>query len=451
MEKAVKKVRVECSELALGMFVCELDRPWLESPFLVQGFYINDPDEIDQLREVCEFVYVDKRMERTKETQAQKGTAASGSDSAKILTLHVEDSGRAKSNTARKPVKARPKAPARTLNEQGVADYFPKKKLTRYAESVSWNKESGNAKIAIGSLYEKISELLGNSLKVGQKLEFDDTKTAVAAMVESVVSNPDACQWAMVTKPPGDINFDAAMRCSVLSVVLGRRIGLPKKDLRSLGLGGLLLDIGKLRLTDDILHADRKLEAAEIEKIRRHVEVGLNMLERKGMTEADVIECVAYHHERLDGSGYPNGYQGDEIPVFGRIAGLVDCYNAITGNRRYADSQSPAEAINELYKLKGVHFHSELVDEFIQAIGAYPVGALVQLSTGDVAVSIAQSPTRRLRPVVLKLLDKNKRPLARPEKVELENVTHTEDGARLDIVKNLPPKFLGIDLASLKI
>ena len=431
------------------MYICELDRPWLDSPFLVQGFYLNEPEDIEQVREVCEYVYVDQLVERKNTAPVKQATGPS--DSAKILTLHVSDSAQTRSNSDKKPADGNAKASGKTLNEQGIVDFFPKKKLTSYRSAASWGKESGNARNVIESLYQEISALLQNSLKVGQGLDFEAARVANAAMVDSVIRNPDACQWAMVTKPPGDFNYDAALRCAVFSVVLGRRIGLPKDDLCALGMGGLLLDIGKLRLTDDILHADRKLEADEIAKIKRHVEVGLSMLERKGMTDRDVIECVAYHHERLDGSGYPNHYQGDEIPVLGRIAGLVDCYNAITGNCRYADSQSPAEAINELYKLKGVHFHSELVDEFIQAIGAYPVGALVQLSTGEVAVSIAQSPTRRLRPVVLKLLGKDKRPLGKPERVELENVTHTEDGARLDIVKNLPPKFFDIDLASLDI
>ena len=421
------------------MFVCELDRPWLESPFLVQGFYLNEPEEIDQIREICEYVYVDKLVERDK--TEHKG----------VLTLHASDSKSPAAGAEKEPAKGKTSATAKTLTEQGVDEFFPKKKLTAYSQIKEWSSESVKSRKVIRSLYQEISNLLQNSLKVGQKLEFEPVKAAVAAMVNSVINNPDAVQWAMVTKPAGDLNSDAAMRAAVFSVVIGRRLGLPKKDLCSLGLGGLLIDIGKLRLSDEILYADRKLSAEEIAMIKRHVEVGLSMLERKGMTDADVLECVAHHHERLDGSGYPNNYQGDEIPVFGRIAGLVDCYNAITGNRRYAETQSPAEAINELYKLKGVHFHTELVDEFIHAIGVYPIGALVQLSTREVAVSIAQSPTRRLRPVVLKLLNKDRRPLAKPEKVELEKVTHTEDGARLDIVKNLPPNFLGIDLTTLNI
>ena len=174
------------------------------------------------------------------------------------------------------------------------------------------------------------------------------------------------------------------------------------------------------------------------------------MLKRSGLSDPVIIDFIANHHERLDRSGYPQGLGGDLIPAFGRIAGLVDCYNAITSSRRYASTRSPAEAINQLYKLKGVHFHKELIEEFIQAIGVYPVGALVELSTGEVAIVVAQSRSRRLRPVVLVLLDGNKKP-ARPVYILLDETMHSDDGKKLDIVKNLEPSAHGIDRASIKL
>ena len=449
-KKEVKKVRVECSELELGMFVCELDRPWLDSPFLIQGFYINEPDELDQLRDVCDYVYVDKLVER--KPVAHKGLGGGASKSAKVLSFKTKGGKPAQPGEKKKSATgSQPKPAGGAISEQVLEDFFPrKKKLTQYKETASWSDEASIAGTVVDILYAKVSKLLQSSVQVGQKIDFDAIKPAVAAMVDSVIRNPDAALWAVATRKPGNPDHDAAARAAVFAVMLGRRLGLPKEDLCSLGIGASLMDIGKLRLSEEILHADRKLAPEEIAMIKRHVEVGLNLFERKGMTDESVIECVASHHERLDGSGYPGALSGDDIPVFGRITGLVDCYNAITGSRKYAESQSPSEAINELYKLKGVHFHSDLVDEFIHALGVYPVGALVELSTGEVAVSVAQSPTRRLRPVVMKLLDKDKRPLAKPEKVELEHETHTMAGAKLDIVKSLPSRCYSVDLASFK-
>jgi HD-GYP domain-containing protein (c-di-GMP phosphodiesterase class II) len=241
------------------------------------------------------------------------------------------------------------------------------------------------------------------------------------------------------------------LRSSVYASVLGRQLGLPANDLYSLAIGGLLFDIGKLRLDDSILNADRRLTAEEMAIMQRHVETGLDLLKRSGLTEADIIDIIANHHERLDGSGYPQGLGGNLIPAFGRIAGVVDCYNAMTGSRRYASTRSPAEAINQLYKLKGVHFHTDLIEEFIHAIGVYPVGALVELSTGEVAIVVAQSRARRLRPTVLVLLDGTKNPTRGGQYIVLEETTHSDDGSKLDIVKNLEPNAFGIDRAAIKL
>ena len=185
--------------------------------------------------------------------------------------------------------------------------------------------------------------------------------------------------------------------------------------------------------------------------MQRHVEIGLSLLKRSGLSDPGIIDFIANHHERLDCSGYPQGLGGNLIPAFGRIAGLVDCYNAITSSRRYASTRSPAEAINQLYKLKGVHFHKDLIEEFIQAIGVYPVGALVELSSGEVAIVVAQSRSRRLRPVVLVLLDGNKKPARAGLYILLDETMHSDDGQKLDIVKNLEPNAYGIDRAGIKL
>ena len=123
----------------------------------------------------------------------------------------------------------------------------------------------------------------------------------------------------------------------------------------------------------------------------------------------------------------------------------------MTSNRGYASTKSPAEAINQLYKLKDVHFHTDLIEEFIQAIGVYPVGALVEMTSGEVAIVVAQSRSRRLRPVVLLLLDGDKSPTSKPRYIELDKVSHMPDGSKYDIVKNLEPNAYGIDLASIEL
>jgi HD-GYP domain-containing protein (c-di-GMP phosphodiesterase class II) len=440
-----KKVRVDCADLAIGMYVCELDRSWLDSPFLLQGFYIKDIEDIDMVRDICDHVFVDKIVERDKLTHNLPSAS-----SAVLMSVNVTQPAASKQGLrmSRAADQARRASPKKT--EQAIGDFFPDRELTRYHDSVSWRGETRNARRAIAYLYDYIVKFMKMSVRA-DRLDLLNVKKAVEPMVESVIRNPDACLWWTTMKPAADYNHDSALRASVYSVVLGRQLGLPKHDLFSLASGGLLFDIGKLRLDDSILLADRKLTAEEIAAMRRHVEIGLDLLKHSGLKDRDTFDFVANHHERFDGSGYPQGLGGDQIPAFGRMAGLVDCYNAITSSRRYASIRSPAEAINQLYKLKGVHFHGDLIDEFILAIGVYPVGALVELSTGEVAVVVAQSRKRRLRPIVLLLLDSNKKPAVEGRYIQLEESTHMDDGRKLDIIKNLEPNAYDIDMATVKL
>jgi HD-GYP domain-containing protein (c-di-GMP phosphodiesterase class II) len=445
MKTAVKKVRVDSTDLSIGMYVCDLDRPWPDSPFLIQGFFIKDDNDIDTVRRMCEYVYVDKIVPRELLTiDVPTASSALLSVTPVIRSLDsssnaiVDRAGDAKiSNSAAK-------------SKQGIEHFFPDRKLTKYTHTVSWRDEAAKAKAAILGLYDFIATFMRASAQ-SDRLNIENIRQAVEPMVDSVIRNPDACLWSTVMKPETSSSYDAALRSAVFSCVLGRQLGLPRRDLCSLAIGGMLFDIGKLRLGDNILHADRRLTDKEMTIMQRHVEVGLSILQDGGLSDPDIIDFIANHHERHDGSGYPRGLAGDLIPVFGRIAGVVDCYNAITSSRRYASTRSPAEAINQLYKLKGVHFNKDLIDEFIQAIGVYPVGAMVELSTGEVAIVAAQSSSRRLRPIVVLLLDSEKNPCREGHYINLEEITHSEDGSKLDIVKNLEPNAFGIDRGAIKL
>ena len=448
METATKKVRVECTDLLFGMYVCDLDRPWLDSPFLIQGFYIKDNDDIDTVRSMCEYVYVDKVVPREQLT-SNLPTASSALLSVTPVIRSINASNASSNAIVDRASEAQKLTPV-AKSQHGIADFFPDRELTKYTHTVSWHDEAAKAKSAILGLFDFIATFMRSSVQ-SDRLDIENIRQAVEPMVDSVIRNPDACLWSTVMKPETSNSYDAALRAAVFSCVLGRQLGLPRRDLCSLAIGGMLFDIGKLRLGDNILNADRQLTDKEMKIMQRHVEVGLSILQNGGLSDPDIIDFIAYHHERHDGSGYPRGLAGDLIPVFGRIAGVVDCYNAITSSRRYASTRSPAEAINQLYKLKGVHFNKDLIDEFVQAIGVYPVGAMVELSSGEVAIVAAQSSSRRLRPIVVVLLDSEKTPCREGHYINLEKTTHSDDGSKLDIVKNLEPNAFGIDRGAIKL
>jgi HD-GYP domain-containing protein (c-di-GMP phosphodiesterase class II) len=183
--------------------------------------------------------------------------------------------------------------------------------------------------------------------------------------------------------------------------------------------------------------------------VRLHVQHSLDIVENTPDLPPGIVEMVATHHERHDGSGYPWGLKGGDIPIFGRILGLVDSYDAMTCVRPYASSRSPHQAVAELYKQRGVLFQSELVEQFIQSCGIYPTGSLVELSSGQVGVVTEVHSLKRLRPRVMLLLDEDKAPMARFREIDLGETVLDDRGAPLSVKCGLPPGAFGIEPSEL--
>jgi HD-GYP domain-containing protein (c-di-GMP phosphodiesterase class II) len=285
----------------------------------------------------------------------------------------------------------------------------------------------------------------------GEKLNVIKLRKSVEPIVDSISRNPDACLWVNRLKQHDQYTYQHALGASMWSVSLGRQVGLPRQDLRSLAMGCLLMDVGKLRIEPKLLQAERELTPDETDEVAGHVRHGLEILNECGVLNKDVIEMVAHHHERYDGSGYPHGLRGDDIPPFARIAGIVDTYDALTSNRQYAGAIAPSEAIKLLYNSRDQDFQAELVEAFIQAIGIYPAGTLVELSSGEVGVVVAEYRTRRLRPKVLLLLDANKNRMPQTRVIDLQEEGCSTGLPSVSIKKSLEPQAYGIDLTQVAI
>jgi HD-GYP domain-containing protein (c-di-GMP phosphodiesterase class II) len=218
-------------------------------------------------------------------------------------------------------------------------------------------------------------------------------------MVDSVLRNPDAFTWLSRIRDRDEHTWGHSVRSSVWAVLFGRHIGLKREELQILATGVLLKDVGKIKIPASVLTIGKRNPAQE-KLFRTFVDHSVNILRSIPELDRRVVKVVASHGERLDGSGFPNKLVGDKIPLLAKIAGLVTVYDEISNPRGTRETLSPSKAIGWLYKVRNRLFQEQLVVEFIQAIGVYPTGTVVELSTGDVGVVVEQNFTRRLRPVV---------------------------------------------------
>jgi HD-GYP domain-containing protein (c-di-GMP phosphodiesterase class II) len=338
----------------------------------------------------------------------------------------------------------------RNRPRKSTQQLFTNRILKKYQDGSDWGEEYPKAQVAVQALSEGIDDIFGK-LAEGGSLDMVRVKKSVEPMIDSISRNPDACIWLARMKQEDKYTYQHSLGASIWAVALGRQLGLPKSDLRSLAIGGLLFDVGKLGVEPGLLNTQQPLTDDEFQQVRNHVKLGVEMIAGSGLMNQDVIDMITYHHERHDGSGYPEGIRGDNIPVFARIAAIVDCYDAITSHRSYARAIPPSTAIKMLYEWKDIDFQGELVEEFIQAVGIYPAGTLVELSSGEVGVVVAEYRTRRLRPRVMVLLDENKQSLPEIKTIDLLSQKETAAGEPLNITGSLEPDAYGIDMTAIKL
>lgn len=416
------------------MYVSELDRPWLETPFLFQGFCIRSKNEIDELREHCEFVVIDFE---------QSDTAANESwDSAN-------------------PCQSKRKAPAsKSTRKVGfwrrILQLFKREQKQKleaspepgdyYQDTVSVADELVVAKtLHTGSLQRLMTVLEG--VRRGATIRMPDLEVVVDGMVDSVLRNSTAMALLIRMQKTDDYTHAHSLATSMWALVFGRHLGLDRESLQVLGLGGLLLDIGKTKLPQQLLKTTGALTDVARMHMQSHVDLGLEILRKTESVDKRVFDMVATHHERFDGSGYPKGLKGNQIPVFGRIGGIVDSYAAMSIDRPYAAAKSSYDAMREFRSLADKSFQAELVEQFIKAVGIFPAGTLVELNTGEVGVVLKEHRASRLRPEVAIILDTNKRKLEDFRVIDLDDQPEeTTNPDSLWIERGIEPGTYDINL-----
>ncbi len=362
-------------ELRLGMYVSYLDRPWGETDFPFQGFRVDSEQELNQLRESCEYVFVDPVR----------------SDSRTGYHEYFEQKARA--------VKPEEQAEA-TAGSKEYEDAHPTEQEFPAAKAA--HAEFRKAVIAT---YEQA--------RAGDLQDLAVLKKARVPLVESIERMPDALLYLVRTQPAGDYLYRHAVACAVLAAAMGRHMGFPRGMLETLALGGALLDVGKTRTPSELLNRSSalSLSSGELHQLRRHVEYSVEIISKADPDNGQLEELVAAHHERHNGSGYPHSLAGNSIPMLGRIAALVDMFDAMISERSYGRRATPYEAMRYLKSQRDEDFDASLVNEFALAFGYYPTGSLVELSTGQVGFVIQQNKEAQLQPRVYVVMDaKGQRP-----------------------------------------
>ena len=307
-----------------------------------------------------------------------------------------------------------------------------------YQVSTDIASELRVATLAYLSIQQEFNRIC-KAVKSSNKLDIKRLDNYIEGLVDSIIRNPAAAVWLARLKSKSSYAHRHCISCAILSCVMGRQLGLNKDELFQLALSGLLMDIGKLNLPDALLRKTTDLTRAERAETRSHIERGLALLEDQPLP-VEVLSAVRHHHERFNGCGYPNQLAGTDIPLYARIAGIVDCYDAMTSPRYYATPIPHSEAVLKLAGWRSRLFQKELVDTFIQAIGLYPPGSLVELTNGEVAVVSDYKAGMGRKPKLTIILDVNKRRLSQKKVLALSGKEGT-----IDIARNLPPDAYNLD------
>jgi HD-GYP domain-containing protein (c-di-GMP phosphodiesterase class II) len=250
----------------------------------------------------------------------------------------------------------------------------------------------------------------------GTALDGNRAKQAVNEITDSVVRNPDAMMLLVTMRDKAEETLNRATQVSVYMTVFGRFLQLERERLELLGLIGLLQDVGMLKLPPGMPARRSDLRVEEDEVFKSHVTHSVEILSKTAGLPPELPSIASLHHERYDGSGYPRGLKGSAISQMGAIAGIVDTFDMLTAPAPYGLQMPPSNALNVLFQNRGTQFHAALVEQFIQCVGAFPVGSIVELNTGEVGVVITQNLVKRLQPRVMVVQDADGNPV-HPHKI----------------------------------
>lgn len=529
----IRREKIPVSQLDIGMFVSELDRPWLGTPFMLEGILIEDSEQISTMASLCEYVYIDRTVSvgnhftaPPKEQVAIKhdgaiirisSSAKSNKKSVSSNSNHSKEKSFSFFDVLKEIKESKQKAPS-TNGKNGSNDHnlmfnvqsaHPKNdNITNSVVNESWNERTSFASQIksdftnfisalpswVGSQKKLKSSIDKNALKADaskniitddgyritifetappveeeiahiypvyeksqaatreifealaedREINLTSVTESITNMVESIERNPDALIWLSKLKQTDNHAYNHALNVSIMMMALANFMAMPKKQIKELGFAGLLQDIGKAKISPELLHKQEKITAEEFNVLKKHVDHALTLLEVTENISGTVILTISQHHERIDGSGYPYQLTGKQISLTGQMAGLIDTYCALTSNKVYAKGIYNQAALEKIHALRDTKFNGALIDQLVQFLGIYPVSTLVELNSGEVGVVIQQNSVRRMLPRVMLLLNPDKTKNEYPATVDLIHAPKTPTGEPYQILRGLAPDSYGL-------
>ena len=411
--RLLAKRKIDSSRLELGMYVCEVDRPWSETPFLFQGFPLLTKEDLHAVQACCQFVYIDEY----RRVIIQLGIAGAG-DSARVKRTQV----------------------AAAPSELDMRTIKPMQQIKREPLSVEVQKARASER--------KTSTLIKDmffDIQLGRGIDTGACRSVVRENLESMLRNESALLWLSRMKSRDDYTGQHCLAVSVMAMGFGRYLGIERGGLEQLGLAGLLHDVGKIRIDPAVLNKPGKLTEQEFALMKAHPGLGHRLLIGHRDLPPIVIDVVYGHHERPDGSGYPRKLGAEQIAPFTRIISIVDTFDAITSNRVYDSARSVKDAFKVLMEMRNRQFDSELVVHFIEWLGIFPVGTLVQLHTGEIGLVVEKNPQFKLRPKVVVLINEDGQRC--PAKfMDLAQICVDQEGKPYRITASLPDGAQGLSM-----